>query len=156
MDLVILGIFAFWIGKNFDGFDFDFSQNQDSTTENPPENVPAKFTEWNMIREQTDRFGTTCSLWERQYRQGDEVLFTQYQIRKAGQVFRSGYRSEEEALAEFEKTVRPYRDGELEDLQEKQKEKDRQDEESSSQNQEKEPAQPLTFEDFQKSKGGAF
>ena len=44
MDLVILGIFAFWIGKNFEGFDFDFSQNQDSTTENPPKIVPTRFT----------------------------------------------------------------------------------------------------------------
>lgn len=118
MDLVILGIFAFWVGKNFDGFDLDFSQNQDSTTENPPENVPAKFTDWAMIREQLDRFGTTCSLWERQYKQGDEILWNQYQIRVDGQVFRSGYRDEEEALAEFEKTVRPFRDGELEEAKE--------------------------------------
>lgn len=156
MDLVILGIFAFWIGRNFDGFDLDFSQNQDFTTENPPENVPTKFTDWNMIREQNDRFGTLCSLWERQYRQGDVILFTQYQIRKAGQVFRSGYRSEEEALAEFEKTVRPYNEGELEDLQEKQREKDRQDASQNQEKQDKTPAQLFTYEDYSSSKGGAF
>jgi hypothetical protein len=153
MDLVILGIFAFWIGKNFDGFDLDFSQNQDSTTENPPENLPAKFTEWTMIREQLNRFGSTCSLWKRQYKQGKEVLFSQYQIRVEERVLRSGYRDEEEALAEFEKTVRPYRDGELEDLQELQEEKDLQ---NSPQKEEREPAQPLTFEDYTSSKGGVF
>lgn len=177
MDLVILGIFAFWIGKNFDGFDLDFSQNQDSTTEEPSENIPAKFTEWTMIREQPNRYGTTCSLWERQYRQGDVILWSQYQIRVDGQVFRSGYRDEQEALAEWEKTVRPYRDGELEDLKEIDAQKNFQvhtmyspkgqavtvttyeqhlEYESLGYTHEKPPAQPLTYEDYSSSKGGVF
>ncbi len=174
MDLVILGIFAFWIGKNFDGFDFDFSQNQDSTTENPPENVPAKFTDWTMIREPPNRYGTPCSLWERFYKQGDVILFSQYQIRQNGKVFRSGYRDEEEALAEFEKTVRPYREGELEEDLELDAQKNfqvhtmyspkgvavtvttyEQHLEYESLGYTHEPPPTMTFEDYSSSKGGA-
>tara|TARA_R100000908_G_scaffold65323_1_gene54294 strand:- start:1865 stop:2449 length:585 start_codon:yes stop_codon:yes gene_type:complete len=40
IDLVILGIFAFWMGRNFDGFDLDFSQNQDSTPSDTGNGLP--------------------------------------------------------------------------------------------------------------------
>jgi len=153
MDLVILGIFAFWVGRNFDGFDFDFSQNQDNGGENPPETIPANFTDWIKIKEQNDRFGDPCSIWEREYKQGDVVIWKQYQIRRNNQVVRSGYRSEEEVLIAFTNVVRPFREGELEEMEEKQREKE---EANQPQEEEREPAQPLTFEDYQKTRSGVF
>ena len=54
MDLVILGIFAFWIGKNFDGFDLDFSQNPQKPKPIPYENpdkpkLPSDNEKWVVL-----------------------------------------------------------------------------------------------------------
>tara|TARA_Y100001973_G_C5198640_1_gene336050 strand:+ start:2430 stop:2894 length:465 start_codon:yes stop_codon:yes gene_type:complete len=153
MDLVLVGLFALWLGRNME---FDFSQNRPITPELPPETIPAKFTEWSLVREQNDRFGIPCSLWKRQYKQGEEVLFEQFQIRRDGQVLRSGYRNEEEAFAEFEKTVRPFRDGELEDLEEKARQKEEEMNPPQEQPKEREPT-PL-YSDMNKggSRNGSF
>ena len=157
MDLVLVGLFALWLGRNMD---FDFSQNPPITPELPPElppeNVPYRLTEWSLVREQNDRFGTPCSLWKRQYKQGDTVLFEQFQIRKNNEVFRSGYRDEGEAFAEFEKTVRPFREGELEDLEERAREKEEEMNPTPEEPKEREPT-PL-YSDMNKggSRNGSF
>jgi len=159
MDLVILGVFAFWLGKNFDGFDLDFSQNQDGELEPNQNQDPARFTEWEERRKQIDPKypADTYSLWARKYMQiqdgQDIVLFEQYQIRKNGTVFRSGYRDLAEAISQFDEMVRPRTPEEQARFDEIAAAK----EAENSQNQEKErpPSQPL-FEDYSASKGGVF
>ncbi len=160
MDLVILGVFAFWLGKNFDGFDFDFSQNQEEELEPTQNQDPARFTEWEKRRQEVDPKypADTYSLWARQYKQiqegQDVVLFEQYQIRKNDSVFRSGYRDLSEAVSQYEEMIRPRTAEEQARFDEIAAAK----EAENSQNQEKErpPAQPLTFDDYSKSRGGAF
>lgn len=161
IDLVLVGLFALWLGRNMD---FDFSQNPPITPELPPElppeNVPYRLTEWSLVREQNDRFGVPCSLWKRRYEkvspEGVEILFEQFQIRRDGQVLRSGYRDEEEAFAEFEKTVRPFREGELEDLEEKARQKEEEMNPPQEKPKEREPS-PL-YSDMNKggSRNGSF
>ena len=110
MDLVILGLAAFFFGRHFDQLDLDFSQNQENPDEESPSTIPAKFTEWTLVQEAQDAKsdGTvTYSLYERRYVQGDRLLFTQYKIEKNGSLFRSGYRDYPTAIEEFNEMIRP-------------------------------------------------
>jgi len=183
MDLVILGVFAFWLGKNFDGFDFDFSQNQDGELEPTQNQDPARFTEWEQMRKEVDPKypADTYSLWARKYMQmqdGQEVvLFEQYQIRKNGNVFRSGYRDLSEAVSQLDKMIRPRTPEEQARIDEAAAQKNFKvhtmyspkglavtvttyeqhlEYQSLGYTHEKPPAQPMTFEDYSSSKGGAF
>ena len=156
MDLVILGLFAFWVGKNLDSF--DFSQNPQEPTQDK-EN--AAFTNWVLVREQVDAksqgnviYRLESRTWSDDGGRG-EVLFTQYRILKNGEVFRS-YGSDsslEEAQAAFNEMVRPRTEEEQEAFEERLREKE---EANTSQNQEKEREQspPMNLNDPAKSRSG--
>tara|TARA_R100000353_G_scaffold175264_1_gene145156 strand:+ start:1202 stop:1705 length:504 start_codon:yes stop_codon:yes gene_type:complete len=139
MDLVLLGLFAFWLGKNIDGFDFDFSQNQEEPRQDK-EN--AAFSEWVLIREQEDAKsqGTITYRLESRNWVDDggrgEVLWTQYRILKNGEVFRrySSDSSLEEVEAAFNEMVRPRTEEEQQAFDERLREKE---EANASQNQQK-------------------
>tara|TARA_R100000388_G_scaffold94502_1_gene81973 strand:- start:3068 stop:3562 length:495 start_codon:yes stop_codon:yes gene_type:complete len=107
IDLVILGLAAFYLGRNFDSFDFDFSQNQDLPEDEPQGTEQAKFTEFMIQQQGRDRFGRTVVIMVRQYVQNGEVLFNQYQIKIDGKVYRSGYQNYDEAFEEYQKLIRP-------------------------------------------------
>jgi len=125
MDLIVLGIFAFWIGKNLDGFDFDFTQNQDEDLDTPTNQDPSRFTEWEKRRQEIDPKyppRTVYSLWARQYKQihhgQDVILFEQFQIKKNEEVFRTGYNNLKEALEQYEEMIRPRTPQEQKELEE--------------------------------------
>jgi len=176
MDLVIIGLFAFWVGRNLDSFDFDFSQNpqqptsqnpQQPTSQTPQEDItPWTFTDWSLVREQVDAKSQGMVVYRLEKSDAvqntgadkGKVLWTLYRILKNGDLFRS-YSSNNDSLeqinAEFDEMVRPRTEAEQAEFEERQREKE---EYNAEQNKEKErereqtPSQSLN--DPIRSKGG--
>lgn len=160
MDLVLLGLFAFWLGKNIDGFDFDFSQNPQEL-EPTLEQDPAVWSNWVVLREEVDAKypDTTYRLEKRTYSQNQSgelvILITQYRILENGEVFRTygNTTSITEVQQVFREMIRPRTEAEQAEFERRQREKA---EANASQNQQKEREQspPLNLNDPSKSRNG--
>tara|TARA_R110001606_G_scaffold384189_1_gene546914 strand:- start:439 stop:1002 length:564 start_codon:yes stop_codon:yes gene_type:complete len=186
MDLVILGIFAFWIGKNFDGF--DFLQNQDSTPSDTGNGLPTYAggrTQWEVVENglvaTNDDTGVVYSAHKVQkiMYKDDEIIesntfrgvvFADGKY-KQGLFFQPVYASmgvgEPRVFQMFvvDNAVRilalsQAQKDETERLRLEEQariaEEKRLQEEASQERNEEETAYPLTYEDYTSSKGGAF